>query len=55
VELQKLLREDDECQVYLATYRKRATSRHGPGRVEMPAALKARLRAFLVGDLHDSG
>jgi anti-sigma factor RsiW len=53
--LEEHLRECDECQVYLATYRKTRDLAARAGRVEMPAALKARLRVFLVGDLHDSG
>jgi anti-sigma factor RsiW len=52
--LEEHLRECDECQVYLATYRKTRDLAARAGHVEMPSALKARLRAFLVGDLQDS-
>ena len=55
MELQEHLRECDECQVHLANRSQTRDLAARAGRVEMPAALKARLRAFLVGDLTTRG
>lgn len=49
--LQGHLRECDECQAYVATYRRTRDLAARVARVEMPVAMKDRLRTFLIDEL----
>ena len=49
--LEDHLRECDECVTYLNTYRKTRELAAAAARVEMPEAMKTRLREFLVASL----
>jgi anti-sigma factor RsiW len=53
--LESHLAECDECQAYLATYRRTVASVGEAARVEMPAELRRRLRAFLLDQLRGAG
>ena len=49
--LERHLAEGDECVAYLRTYRRTRQLAAGAMRTEMPAALRARLREFLLSTL----
>jgi anti-sigma factor (TIGR02949 family) len=48
------LRVCEPCRAYLATYRKTKELTAKVNRVEMPEALRTRLRAFLIGQIRRS-
>jgi anti-sigma factor RsiW len=54
-ELESHLAECEECQAYLATYRRTVGAVGEAARVEMPAELRRRLRAFLLEQLGCAG
>lgn len=50
-EIEAHLRECDECQAYLNTYRRASELTRAALGVEMPARMRERLRTFLVSRL----
>lgn len=52
-ELEAHLNECEPCRAYLATYRRTRELAATAHRVEMPAEMKDRLRAFLLAKLRD--
>lgn len=50
-EIEAHLRDCDECQAYLNTYRRTSELTRAALGVEMPAQMRERLRAFLVSRL----